>query len=41
MREIRQAGPHEAHGFRAIERTDGNRNAEREPDVLIEWRRRR
>ena len=25
-------------GFREIERTDGSRNEEREPDVLMEWR---
>ena len=29
-----------AHGFREIERTDGSRNEEREPDVLLEWTRR-
>lgn len=28
-----------ARGFREIERTDGSRNEEREPDVLLEWRR--
>ena len=28
-----------ARGFREIERTDGSRNEEREPDVLFEWRR--
>ncbi len=28
-----------AHGFREIERTDGSRNEEREPDVLMEWTR--
>ena len=27
---------YEARGFRAIERTDGSRNEEREPDVLME-----
>ena len=27
------------HGFREIERTDGSRNEEREPDVLMEWSR--
>ena len=26
-----------AQGFREIERTDGSRNEEREPDVLFEW----
>jgi GNAT superfamily N-acetyltransferase len=26
-------------GFREIERTDGSRNEEREPDILFEWRR--
>jgi ribosomal protein S18 acetylase RimI-like enzyme len=26
-------------GFREIERTDGSRNEEREPDVLMEWTR--
>ena len=26
-----------ARGFREIERTDGTRNEEREPDVLLEW----
>ncbi|MGB9366825.1 MAG: GNAT family N-acetyltransferase [Xanthobacteraceae bacterium] len=30
---------HRACGFRAIERTDGSRNEEREPDVLMEWTR--
>jgi putative acetyltransferase len=29
-----------AHGFREIERTDGARNEEREPDILFEWMRR-
>ena len=28
-----------ARGFREIERTDGSRNEEREPDVLMEWAR--
>jgi GNAT superfamily N-acetyltransferase len=28
---------YQARGFRAIERTDGSRNDEREPDVLMEW----
>jgi putative acetyltransferase len=28
-----------ARGFREIERTDGSRNEEREPDILFEWRR--
>ncbi|MBV8837194.1 MAG: GNAT family N-acetyltransferase [Alphaproteobacteria bacterium] len=28
-----------ARGFCEIERTDGSRNEEREPDVLMEWRR--
>jgi ribosomal protein S18 acetylase RimI-like enzyme len=28
-----------AHGFREIEHTDGSRNEEREPDLLMEWRR--
>ena len=27
-----------ARGFREIERTDGSRNEEREPDILFEWR---
>lgn len=27
-----------ACGFREIERTDGSRNEEREPDMLMEWR---
>ena len=27
-----------ARGFREIERTDGGRNEEREPDMLMEWR---
>lgn len=27
-----------AQGFREIERTDGSRNEEREPDVMLEWR---
>jgi len=26
-----------ARGFREVERTDGSRNEEREPDVLMEW----
>jgi putative acetyltransferase len=26
-----------ARGFRVIERTDGSRNEEREPDALLEW----
>ena len=26
-----------ARGFREIERTDGSRNEEREPDMLMEW----
>lgn len=26
-----------ARGFRVVERTDGSRNKEREPDVLLEW----
>jgi putative acetyltransferase len=30
-----------ARGFREIERTDGSRNEEREPDVLLEWQSRR
>ena len=30
---------YQARGFREIERTDGSRNEEREPDVLMEWRR--
>ena len=25
------------HGFRQVERTDGSRNEEREPDILMEW----
>ena len=28
-----------AQGFREVERTDGSRNEEREPDVLLEWSR--
>ena len=28
-----------ARGFREIERTDGSRNEEREPDILFEWTR--
>jgi hypothetical protein len=28
-----------AHGFREVERTDGSRNEEREPDILLEWAR--
>jgi GNAT superfamily N-acetyltransferase len=28
-----------AQGFREIERTDGSRNEEREPDILFEWER--
>ena len=27
-----------SQGFREIERTDGSRNEEREPDILMEWR---
>jgi putative acetyltransferase len=27
------------HGFRILEATDGSANEEREPDVLMEWRR--
>ena len=27
-----------SQGFREIERTDGSRNEEREPDMLMEWR---
>ncbi len=30
---------YQARGFREIERTDGSRNEERAPDVLMEWRR--
>ena len=30
---------YQARGFREIERTDGSRNEEREPDLLMEWRR--
>jgi hypothetical protein len=26
-------------GFREVRRTDGQGNEEREPDVLLEWRR--
>ena len=26
-----------ARGFRAVQETDGSRNEEREPDVLLEW----
>jgi GNAT superfamily N-acetyltransferase len=28
-----------AQGFHEIERTDGSRNEEREPDILLEWAR--
>jgi putative acetyltransferase len=28
-----------AQGFREIERTDGSRNEEREPDILLAWER--
>ncbi len=28
-----------ARGFQVIERTDGSRNEEREPDALLEWER--
>ncbi|MER5932488.1 GNAT family N-acetyltransferase [Streptomyces sp. NPDC002054] len=28
---------YERHGFTAVERTDGRRNDEREPDVLYSW----
>ena len=30
-----------ARGFREVERTDGSRNEEREPDVLLAWSRAR
>ena len=30
---------YQARGFREVERTNGGRNEEREPDVLMEWRR--
>jgi putative acetyltransferase len=30
---------YQAHGFCEIERTDGSRNEEREPDILLEWAR--
>jgi hypothetical protein len=33
-------GFYKARGFRKIERTDGARNEEREPDLLMEWMRR-
>jgi hypothetical protein len=26
-----------ARGFRVVERTDGSRNEEREPDAMLEW----
>ncbi|WP_083934024.1 GNAT family N-acetyltransferase [Sciscionella marina] len=29
---------HERHGFLAVQRTDGSRNAEGEPDVRLVWR---
>jgi len=32
-------GFYERHGFREVERTDGSRNEEREPDMRYEWRR--
>jgi putative acetyltransferase len=28
---------YDARGFRVIERTDGSRNEEREPDALLQW----
>lgn len=28
---------YDRHGFREVERTDGSRNEEREPDVRLEW----
>lgn len=30
---------YQVHGFCEIERTDGSRNEEREPDILFEWTR--
>jgi GNAT superfamily N-acetyltransferase len=30
---------YECHGFRQVEKTDGNRNEEQEPDILYQWAR--
>lgn len=37
QRSAAAIGFYRARGFREIERTDGARNEEREPDMLMEW----
>jgi ribosomal protein S18 acetylase RimI-like enzyme len=37
QRNTAAIGFYQACGFREIERTDGSRNEEREPDMLMEW----
>jgi ribosomal protein S18 acetylase RimI-like enzyme len=37
QRNIRACAFYEAHGFRVVNRNDGSRNEEGEPDVLYEW----
>ena len=37
QRNTAAIGFYRAWGFREIERTDGSRNEEREPDMLMEW----
>ncbi len=39
QRNTAAIGFYRACGFREIERTDGSRNEEREPDLLMEWTR--
>ena len=39
QRNIAAISFYRARGFREIERTDGSRNEEREPDMLMEWTR--
>lgn len=39
QKNLRAIKFYSAHGFREIERTDGSRNEEREPDMLFEWAR--
>ena len=38
QRNTSAIGFYQARGFREIERTDGGRNEEREPDMLMEWK---
>jgi putative acetyltransferase len=38
QKNVRARRFYEAHGFKAIEFTDGSANEEGEPDVLYEWR---